>query len=143
MEFLMRFRRRLYGSGDDITDFPGAMREDLKDAQAAVDWAIAQIPLMQQSLIDWQRRYPYDIVRKHDPKAARDVIVAIQRIPFPLTFNAWVGAIINSLRSSVVASIWSPPLLPSATAKILMQTRIFQFTGACMTSSIRRRGSKA
>jgi hypothetical protein len=77
------------------------MRDDLLDAQASVDWAVAQIPLLQQSLIDWQRGYPYAISRERDPKSDGDIVVAIQQTPLPLTFNAWFGAIFNSLRSSL------------------------------------------
>ncbi|HXP05926.1 MAG TPA: hypothetical protein VN808_17540, partial [Stellaceae bacterium] len=77
------------------------MRSDLLDAQAAVDWAVAQIPLLQQSLIDWQRRQPYDIVRQPDPKSEGDIVVAAQQTPLPLMFNAWIGATLNSLRSSL------------------------------------------
>jgi hypothetical protein len=39
------------------------MRDDLLDAQAAVDWAVAQIPLLQQDFIEWQRRNPYSVVQ--------------------------------------------------------------------------------
>lgn len=77
------------------------MRDDLLDAQAAVEWAIAQIPLIQNALTEWQRGNPYVITRERDPEGSDDVVVAIQRHPLPLTFNAWFGAAFNSLRSSL------------------------------------------
>ena len=77
------------------------MRDDLLDAQASVDWAVAQIPLVQQSLIEWQGGHPYLISREADPQSDGDIVVAIQQTPLPLTFNAWMGAILNSLRSSL------------------------------------------
>ena len=77
------------------------MRDDLLDAQAAVDWAVAQIPLIQQALIEWQRGDPYIISREGDPDGVGDIVVAVQKIPLPLTFNAWFGSTFNSLRSAL------------------------------------------
>jgi hypothetical protein len=76
------------------------MRDDLLDAQAAVDWALAEIPLLQQGFIEWQRRNPYSVVQERDPETGENIAVTYDQ-PFPLTFNAWAGAIINSLRSSL------------------------------------------
>jgi len=76
------------------------MRADLLDAQAALEWAEAQIPLLQQAFIDWQRANPYPVVQEPHPDGAGDVAVVYDQ-PFPLTFNAWVGAIVGSLRSSL------------------------------------------
>ena len=76
------------------------MRDDLLDAQAAVDWAVAQVPLLQQGFLDWQRRNPYRVVQERDPDTGQDVAVTYDQ-PFPLTFNAWAGSIINSLRSGL------------------------------------------
>jgi hypothetical protein len=76
------------------------MRDDLLDAQAAIDWAVTQIPLLQQGFIEWQRRNPCRVVQERDPDTGEDIAVTYDQ-PFPLTFNAWTGAIINSLRSSL------------------------------------------
>jgi hypothetical protein len=76
------------------------MRDDLLDAQAALCWAVAQITLLQQGFIEWQRRNPYTVVQERDPETGENIAVAYDQ-PFPLTFNAEVGAIINSLRSSL------------------------------------------
>lgn len=77
------------------------MRDDLLDAQAAVDWAVAQIPLLQQGFVEWQDNRPYRIVKERDLESGGYLVVAIEQKPFPLTFNAWTGAILNSLRSSL------------------------------------------
>jgi hypothetical protein len=76
------------------------MRDDLLDAEAAVEWAVTQIPLMQDGFIRWQRSNPYNVVQERDPDTGRDIAVTYDQ-PFPPIFNAWAGAIINSLRSSL------------------------------------------
>jgi len=76
------------------------MRDDLLDAQAALIWAETQIPLLQQGFIEWQRANPYPVIQEPHPDGAGDAAIVYDQ-PFPLTFNAWVGAIINSLRSSL------------------------------------------
>jgi hypothetical protein len=76
------------------------MQNDLLDAQAAVDWAVAQIPLLQQGFIEWQRRNPYSVIQERDANTGENFAVTYDQ-PFPLSFNAWTGAIINSLRSSL------------------------------------------
>jgi hypothetical protein len=77
------------------------MRDDLLDAQAAVEWAVTQIELLQDGLLKWQQRRPYGVVTERDPKSGEYLLVAVEKIPLPLTMNAWVGAILNSLRSSL------------------------------------------
>jgi hypothetical protein len=77
------------------------MRDDLLDAKSAVDWADAQIPLFQQELNSWQKCYPYSVVEERDLESGDRLVVALQEEAFPLTFNAWVGATLNSLRSSL------------------------------------------
>ena len=77
------------------------MRDDLLDAQAAVDWAVAQIPRLQSAFLEWQRGYPYRIVQEKDPEGGNDLAVAYQKTPLPRELSPWVGAIINSVRSSL------------------------------------------
>jgi hypothetical protein len=77
------------------------MRDDLLDAQSAVDWAKAQIPLFLQELDSWQKRHSYRVVEERDPKSGDRVVVALQEKAVPLTFNVWIGATLNSLRSSL------------------------------------------
>jgi hypothetical protein len=78
------------------------MRDDLLDAHAAVDWAIAQVKLFEAALASWQDSRPYRIMQQVDPESAdHHLIVAVEEKPLPLTFNAWLGAILNSIRSSL------------------------------------------
>lgn len=77
------------------------MQDDFLDAQAARQWAETQIPLLQRDFIDWKDANPFRIAREGHPDGTCDVIVAVDEQPLPLTCNAWVGAIINSLRSSL------------------------------------------
>lgn len=76
------------------------MRADLLDAQASVDWAETQIPLLQEGFVAWQRRNPYSVVQEPHPDGNGDAMVVYDQ-PFPLEINAWVGAIIGSMRSSL------------------------------------------
>ena len=78
------------------------MRDDLLDAQAAVDWAVAQIPILEERFAAYQRRRPYDIVMESDPKKAGDMLMVAYSLGAPdAILNADVGAIINSIRSSL------------------------------------------
>ncbi|MGC2416050.1 MAG: hypothetical protein WA459_25565 [Stellaceae bacterium] len=77
------------------------MRDDLLDAQSAVDWTRAQIPLFLRELDAWQKRYPYRVIEERDLESGDRFVVALQDKTFPLTFNVWIGATLNSLRSSL------------------------------------------
>ena len=77
------------------------MRDDLLDAQAALDWAVTQIPSLQEAFLVWQRGNPYRIAQESDPDGGPDFAVAYQEKPLPRALNAWVGAIFNSMRSSL------------------------------------------
>ena len=76
------------------------MRDDLLAAQAAVDWAAAQIPLFQNAFLE-RNKDPYELFKERDPENGDYLIVARPREPLPLTFNAWAGAMINSIRSAL------------------------------------------
>jgi hypothetical protein len=76
------------------------MRDDLLDAQAATDWAVTQIPLFQEAFRTWIYDHPYEL--RFEPDSDPNGKLAIAYFdPLPRTFNAWAGAIINSLRSSL------------------------------------------
>jgi hypothetical protein len=76
------------------------MRDDLLDAQATVDWAVAQIPSFQEAFRAWIYDHPYEIRFEPDSDPSGKLAVAYFD-PLPRTFNAWVGAIINSSRSAL------------------------------------------
>ena len=78
------------------------MRDDLLDAQSAVDWAIEQIPVLKERLMSFERRRPFEIVMELDPQKSDDVLMVAYGLGMPdLIINAEVGAIINSIRSSL------------------------------------------
>ena len=77
------------------------MGDDLLDAQAAIDWAVTQIPILQNVFFEWCKEHPYKIVKEFDPQYGGYVFVVYPDGTFALIHNAWVGAIINSLRSSL------------------------------------------
>jgi hypothetical protein len=77
------------------------MRDDLLDAYAAVEWAIAQLPTLERRIEEWRDDKPYtmriDTDSRHGKKLYR---LAGTKQPPPV-INAEAGAIINSLRSSL------------------------------------------
>jgi hypothetical protein len=76
------------------------MRDDLLDAQSAVDWAVTQIPLFEDAFRGWCHDHPYEL--RFEPYSDPSGKLAVAYFdPLPRTFNAWVGAIVNSLRSSL------------------------------------------
>ncbi len=77
------------------------MRDDLLHAQAAVEWAKAHIPILQEGFVQWQRREPYRIVSESDPETGNELIVAIEETPLPLTLCVEVGIIINAIHTSL------------------------------------------
>jgi hypothetical protein len=78
------------------------MRDDLLDAKAAVDWAEAQIPILQERLMNWQRERPYEIVPEPDPADKNwEFLVAYLGIPLDPLIHGDVGAIINSARTAL------------------------------------------
>lgn len=77
------------------------MRDDLLDAQAAVDWAKTQIPAIQQRFLAWQRDNQYEFVVEHDPDTGEKLVAALDSVQLDRSFNVETGAIINGIRSSL------------------------------------------
>src|SRR6202035_2572895 len=77
------------------------MRDDLLDAQACVDWAKAQIPLLEKRFITWERSGPYAVIVKPDPNTRENLVVIHRTRPADLSFNVEVGIIINAIRSAL------------------------------------------
>ncbi len=42
------------------------MKDDLADALIPVFWARNHIPVLQERLLNWQRRYPYEVVAERN-----------------------------------------------------------------------------
>ena len=78
-----------------------AMRPDLLHAQAAVDWAVAQFPILEQRINGWLETCVCPSVIKFDAQRGKNAIKVRVDNPIPLIINAEVGAIINSIRSSL------------------------------------------
>src|SRR5208282_820791 len=77
------------------------MRDDLSDAQVAVDWGKAQIKLLERRFLAWQAASVEIAFEQSDTDPSKKMAVAIEKVPFPLIIHAEAGAIINSLRSSL------------------------------------------
>jgi hypothetical protein len=78
------------------------MRDDLLDAQAAIDWAVTHIECVQDRFEAYVRRRPYDVVMEDDPNGTGEKLLVAYSLGDPdLLLNAAVGAILNSLRSSL------------------------------------------
>jgi hypothetical protein len=76
------------------------MRDDLLEARAAVDWAVAQLPTLEARIGSWRKNSPHIISQNFDPRRGKDAI-KIGLKPLPPLVNAEAGAIINSIRSSL------------------------------------------
>jgi hypothetical protein len=78
------------------------MKDDLADALIPVFWARDHIPVLQERLLSWQRRYPYEVVAERDPvQADMDLVIARLRTPLDPLIIGDVGAIINSVRTGL------------------------------------------
>jgi hypothetical protein len=77
------------------------MRDDLLHAQAAVDWAVSQLPAFAKKISDWLALNVDVGVKDLPPPAAYNPIIAIEKAPLPLAFNVEMGAYVNAIRSSL------------------------------------------
>jgi hypothetical protein len=78
------------------------MRVDLLDAYSAIDWANSQLPILKQRIADWINRPAYTIVREPNVALGQNLFkLRIDARRGDALINAEVGAIINSLRSSL------------------------------------------
>jgi hypothetical protein len=77
------------------------MRYELLEAQAAVDWAVANFPSLEKRLRTWLKLNVSIEIKEHESSASDDLIVATEKEPLPLSFSIEVGAYLNTLRSSL------------------------------------------
>jgi hypothetical protein len=77
------------------------MRDDLLDAQACVDWAIAQFPSFQKRIDSWLADNVNFTVKDSPAPAAYDPVIAFVKSALPREFNVEVGTYINTIRSSL------------------------------------------
>jgi hypothetical protein len=77
------------------------MRDDLLSAMACVDWAVSQIPSLEERLNTWFEANVKLELEEIEPDSPKRRVVAVKKAELPLTFNAEVGAYINAMRSSL------------------------------------------
>ena len=77
------------------------MRDDLLDAQAAVDWTVAQFPSLSVRVEIWLAENMEMVIKDQPAPATYNVIVAIPKEPLPRAFNVEIGAYINTIRSGL------------------------------------------
>jgi hypothetical protein len=76
------------------------MRDDLLEARAAVDWAIAQVKVTQRRIEAWRESSPYGLRIDFDSEKGKKVIKYIPS-DLPMMINVEAGVIVNSIRSSL------------------------------------------
>jgi hypothetical protein len=72
--------------------------DDLLDAQACVDWTVAQFATLEDRINGWLR---LNVVVEVEVAGPSDVLVAVQRDELPRSLNVEIGAYLNTLRSSL------------------------------------------
>jgi hypothetical protein len=77
------------------------MRDDLLDAQACVDWAKAQLPTLETRIDAWFNLPSHRVVAEDHREMGQKLFKLSEVKPLPPIVNAEVGAIVNSLRSSL------------------------------------------
>jgi hypothetical protein len=78
------------------------LAEDLLDAHAPVEWAKTQFPILQVRIDSWLATEPYTTVVESDVAETGYVLVKAKcRVPLPRIISADLGAIINSIRTSL------------------------------------------
>jgi hypothetical protein len=77
------------------------MPDDLLDAKAAVNWAMAQLPVLQERGIKWCSDEPYTVVIDTYSEPGKKVYRLGKVKPLDPLMSAEAGAIIHSIRSSL------------------------------------------
>lgn len=77
------------------------MRADLLYAQASLEWAESNFPSFEERLNLWLKNNIKTQIQYTQGDATHDVIIAVEKSPFPLTFSAEAGALINSMRAAL------------------------------------------
>lgn len=77
------------------------MRADLLDAQACVDWAVAQLPTLQERIIKWRQGRHYSVLIDVDSEPGKKLYRLVDIAPIDPIISAEAGAILHSIRSSL------------------------------------------
>ncbi|SED79107.1 hypothetical protein SAMN05519104_4378 [Rhizobiales bacterium GAS188] len=78
-----------------------AVRDDLLDAQASVDWVASHLPSLQRRIDSWLDANLIVEIEEVELAGPENAIVGVEKEPFPLSFNVEVGAYINAIRSGL------------------------------------------
>jgi hypothetical protein len=77
------------------------MRDDLLDARAAVDWAVAQTAAFDDRIKSWTS-VNFDVRIEDTPApASHNRVIALLKEPLPRVFNVEFGAYLNAIRTSL------------------------------------------
>lgn len=77
------------------------MRTDLLEAYANIEWAVAQLPILEARFNTWVESRPYEIVMEDDPNTGHKLMVARMTKDLDPLIRAEAGQIINATRSSL------------------------------------------
>ncbi|MEO9190457.1 MAG: hypothetical protein ABI224_10735 [Acetobacteraceae bacterium] len=77
------------------------MRDDLLDAQAAIDSGEAQFRIFSRRIRTWENESVETVIVGLNPQSGKKAVVARTKRPFPALISAEVGAIIGSFRSAL------------------------------------------
>jgi hypothetical protein len=83
------------------------MRSDLLDAQASLDWGISNLPSFEERLNLWLQNNIKTVPQHTDGDATHDVIIAVEKEPFPIGFSVEAGMFINAMRSALDILAWT------------------------------------
>jgi hypothetical protein len=92
---------RLRTSSSRLSGSDFAMKEDLLDADAAVRWAVSNLPSFQDRLNGWINASVEVVIKELPLDPDKDAIIAVEKEPFPRLLNVEAGAYINAIRSSL------------------------------------------
>lgn len=77
------------------------MRDDLLDAQAVIDWAVSDLPILQGKIDRWRRDAPYQLVGDVNTEPGKKLI-RLTNVKLPSDIiSAEAGIIVHAIRSSL------------------------------------------
>jgi hypothetical protein len=77
------------------------MSDDLVPASACVDWADAQLPVLEGRIKSWREGAPYEVVEELHPQRGEKIYKLMNVRPLPAIVNVEAGLIIHTLRCSL------------------------------------------
>jgi hypothetical protein len=115
------------------------MKDDLADALIPVFWARDHIPVLRERLLNWQRRFPYEVVAERDPvQADMDLVIARLRTPLdPLIIGD--GSVLFISLSSLAANFVQASALPPPGTRNSHRIGDLSEQSSCLTRILRRR----